>query len=45
MLVFDELCDEVFPGETLAVMDVFGLDTLRLKRLPIASRLSYAVIE
>ena len=45
ILVFDELCDDIFPGETIAVDEVFGLANLRVKRLPITARVSYAVIE
>ena len=45
ILVFDELCDDIFPGETVAVQEVFGLGTLRFERFPMTSRVSYAVIE
>jgi len=45
VLVFDELSDEVFPGETVAVQEVLGLNTLRIQRLPHVSRVCYAVIE
>jgi hypothetical protein len=45
VLVFDELSDDVFPGETVAVQEVLGLHTLRIQRLPHVSRVSYAVIE
>ena len=45
VLVFDELCDEIFPGETLALQETLGLHRLRIERLPITSRLSYAVFE
>jgi hypothetical protein len=34
MLVFDELNCKHFPGETQAVMDVFGLNTMKLERFP-----------
>ncbi|MBF0169139.1 MAG: crotonobetainyl-CoA--carnitine CoA-transferase [Alphaproteobacteria bacterium] len=45
VLVFDELCDEVFPGETTALIETFGLNGLRIERMPMTARLSYAVIE
>ena len=38
---FDELNDPDSPGETLALMEVFGLENVRLKRFPFASRVSY----
>lgn len=45
VLVFDELCDDIFPGETIAVREVFGLNGLRFERYPMTSRVSYAVVE
>jgi hypothetical protein len=45
ILVFDELCDDIFPGETIAVQEVLGLNSLRIKRMPMTSRVSYAVVE
>jgi hypothetical protein len=45
VLVFDELGDDVFPGETVAVQEVLGLNTLRIQRSPSVSRVCYAVIE
>jgi hypothetical protein len=45
VLVFDELSDDVFPGETVAVQEVLGLNNLRIQRSPHVSRVSYAVIE
>lgn len=45
VLVFDELADDVFPGETVAVQEVLGLNNLRIQRLPSVSRVCYAVIE
>jgi len=44
VLVFDELCDDIFPGETLAVREVFGLNQLRVERMPMTARISYAVL-
>ena len=45
VLVFDELCDDIFPGETVALQEVLGLNGLRIKRLPSTARVSYAIIE
>ncbi|HUO93071.1 MAG TPA: hypothetical protein VMU22_09125 [Rhizomicrobium sp.] len=45
VLVFDELCDDIFPGETIAVREVLGLRDLRIQRLPTAARISYAVLD
>lgn len=45
VLGFDELNDPDSPGETLAVMEELGLNNIRLKRYPHASRVSYCVIE
>jgi hypothetical protein len=45
VVAFDELNDPDSPGETLALMEVMGLNNVRLKRWPNASRVSYFVIE
>ena len=45
ILVFDELCDDIFPGETIAVQEILGLNNLRIKRMPMTSRVSYAIVE
>jgi len=45
VLGFDELNDPDSPGETVALMEVFGLNNIRLKRFPITSRVSYFVVE
>lgn len=42
---FDELNDHDSPGETLALMETFGLNNLRLRRLPYTSRTSYFVVQ
>jgi hypothetical protein len=44
IVVFDELNEEAFPGETIAVMDVLSLNTLRVRRFEFEPRISYAVI-
>jgi hypothetical protein len=45
ILVFDELCDPYFPGETTALLETLGIKNLRIQRMPITARVSYAVIE
>lgn len=45
ILVFDELSDDVFPGETVALREVFGLNNIRIQRMPITARVSYMVVE
>ncbi|WP_048438282.1 TylF/MycF/NovP-related O-methyltransferase [Caenimonas sp. SL110] len=44
VLVFDELNEEAFPGETIAVMESLNLNTLRVRRFDFEPRISYAVI-
>lgn len=45
VLVFDELSDDIFPGETIALQEVFGLQNVRIQRFPTTARVSYMVIE
>lgn len=45
ILVFDELCEDIFPGETQALKEVFDIRNLRVQRLPFVSRLSFVEIE
>lgn len=45
ILVFDELCDDIFPGETIALKEVFDLNNLKIQRFPMASRISYIEIK
>jgi hypothetical protein len=45
ILAFDELNDPDSPGETVALMETFGLNNIRLKRFPYASRVSYFIVE
>ena len=45
VLAFDELNDPDSPGETTALLEVFGLNTVRLKRFRYASRVSFFVLE
>ena len=44
ILVFDELCDDIFPGETIAVREILGLNNVRIQRMPMTSRISYMEI-
>ena len=45
VVAFDELNDPDSPGETLALMEVFGLNNITLKRCRYASRVSYFIVE
>ncbi|MFZ4594125.1 MAG: TylF/MycF/NovP-related O-methyltransferase [Verrucomicrobiaceae bacterium] len=45
VILFDELNNSVWPGETLAVLDSLGLSNLRIRRFPFEPHISYAVIE
>jgi hypothetical protein len=45
ILVFDELCDDIFPGETVALNEVLGLNNVRVQRLPMTARVSYLEVE
>ena len=45
IVAFDELNHEMWPGETVAVMEVLGLRNLRLRRFPFGATMSYAVME
>ncbi|WP_027722773.1 crotonobetainyl-CoA--carnitine CoA-transferase [Maridesulfovibrio zosterae] len=42
---FDELNDSNFPGETLALKEILGLDSFSIKRMPYCPMSSYIVIE
>lgn len=44
LIVFDELNEEAFPGETIAVLETLKLQDLRVKRFPFEPRISYARI-
>ena len=44
VIVFDELNDEAWPGETLAVLGTTGISDLRIRRFPFEPRISYAVV-
>jgi hypothetical protein len=44
IIVFDELNAKIFPGETLAVIDEMGINSLEIKRFSFDSYVSYAVL-
>ena len=44
ILVFDELSDDIFPGETIALMETLGLRQ-KIRRFPMTARVSYLEIE
>ncbi len=45
VICFDQLNAEIFPGETRAVDEVLGLSSIRIRRFPFDSYVSYCVIE
>ncbi len=45
VIVFDELNNTSWPGETIAVLDTLGLNNLRIRRFSFEPYISYAVIE
>lgn len=45
IIVFDELNQVQWPGETLAVMDAIGIKNLRIQRFPFTPQLSYSIID
>lgn len=45
ILVFDELCDDIFPGETIALKEILGLNNVKVQRFPMTSRVSYVEIK
>lgn len=45
VIIFDELNNRTWPGETMAVMETIGLARLRIQRLTYEPHVSYAVIE
>jgi hypothetical protein len=44
LIVFDELNNEMWPGETAALNEVIGIFNLEIKRFPIHPHISYAII-
>jgi macrocin-O-methyltransferase TylF-like protien len=45
VIVFDELNQKQWPGETLAVLDTVGIRNLRIRRFPFTPQISYAVLD
>jgi hypothetical protein len=45
VILFDELNNKFYPGETIATLETVGIKNLSLKRLPWATTMSYAVVE
>jgi hypothetical protein len=45
VIVFDELAMQELPGETIALLEAWGLNTLRLQRSSMAQFESFVVIE
>ena len=45
VLVFDELNQKQWPGETLAVLETVGINNIKIQRFSFTPSLSYAVIE
>ena len=45
IIAFDELVDEGFPGETIALREVLGLNNIEIKRNRYSGRQSYFVIQ
>lgn len=43
VIAFDELNQEQWPGETMAVLDTIGIQALKIKRLPYQPQISYAI--
>jgi len=45
ILVFDDLVDNVFPGETVALREVMNMRELKIRRMSMTSRLSYLEVQ
>ena len=45
VLAFDELNDERYPGETVAVLKTVGLRNLRIQKFSFEPRISFAILE
>lgn len=45
IIVFDEINNEFYPGETRALIDTLGIYKFKLKRFPYTTTLSYAIKE
>ncbi len=45
IIAFDELNYHSFPGETIALKEVFGINNVKLRRSPLTPLISYFVVE
>jgi hypothetical protein len=45
IIAFDELNNENWPGETLAVLETIGIRNLKIERFPFQPQISYAVLD
>jgi len=45
LIVFDELDNPIWPGETVAALDAVGISNLRLRRLDWDPYIAYATVE
>lgn len=45
IIVFDELNNDLWPGETVAVMETIGIRNLKLERSVMGTTISYAVLD
>lgn len=45
IIAFDQLNQSLWPGETVAFCDSIGIETLKMKRFPFGTAISYAVKE
>lgn len=45
VLAFDELNCDIFPGETVALKEVLGLDQYRIVHTPLSSNRAYLIVE
>lgn len=45
VIIFDELNNQTWPGETVAVHEVIGIRNLKIQRFPFEPHVSFAVIE
>ncbi len=44
LIVFDELNEAVFPGETVAALELDLIRTLKIRRFPFEPRMAYAIV-
>ena len=45
IIIFDELNQPGYPGETAAVMETIGINNIRLQRIPYETGISYAIMD